>query len=153
MLKSAITSCCLMSLGDFTCQKIIEEKYNFKRTLMFGTVGLTLHGPYYHYGFKWIDSKFGPNTQILNCVKKSIFQQVTIFPVYVGLFYNYISILKKENFQYDSFYKTLKDGAIFWPIFNTFQFKYIAPNYRVPAVASAGLVWNTYLSYLSNIKE
>merc|ERR1712146_565415 len=40
-------------------------------------------------------------------------------------------------------------GCIFWPLVNTVNFSLVPPTMRVPYLASAGTLWNTFLSYIN----
>ena len=54
-----------MAAGDVLCQSIRargagrDARIDWRQTARFGTVGLTLHGPYFLHAFRWLDSRFG----------------------------------------------------------------------------------------------
>lgn len=35
------------------------RRLNWRQSARFGLVGLTLHGPFFYSGFRWLDSRFG----------------------------------------------------------------------------------------------
>ena len=34
-------------------------RVNWRQSLRFGVVGLTLHGPFFYHAYRWLDSRFG----------------------------------------------------------------------------------------------
>ncbi|KAG2498721.1 hypothetical protein HYH03_003461 [Edaphochlamys debaryana] len=166
--RAALTSCVVMSTGDVVCQAIQRRgkpgawsdmrQHDWSRTARFGLIGLTLHGPYFLWGFRMIDNKFGPATNLLTAAKKTAFGQVTLFPVYVAVFYTYVTLLETwsgdlgrsaqavQDKLRQVFVPTYMTGSVFWPIANIFNFTMVPPTNRVLYVNCAGLIWNAILS-------
>ena len=44
-------------------------------------------------------------------------------------------------------------GCVFWPIANIFNFALVPASMRVPYLASAGLIYNSFLTYLNQREE
>ena len=46
--------------GDVICQKLqkrnVMAPVDISRTLRFSVVGLTMHGPFFLYGYRWLDT-------------------------------------------------------------------------------------------------
>lgn len=38
-----------------------RRRVDWRQTARFGAVGLTLHGPFFYNGFRWLDARFGPS--------------------------------------------------------------------------------------------
>jgi hypothetical protein len=49
--------------------------------------------------------------------------------------------------------QTITTGLMFWPVANIANFMYIAPTHRVHYVTTAGVLWNTILSYINSAKK
>jgi hypothetical protein len=60
-------------------------------------VGLTLHGPFFFTGFKWLDSTFGKAATFRNAITKSLVGQMTLFPTYTPMVLLYASLLVDGN--------------------------------------------------------
>lgn len=126
------------------------------RSARFALVGLTLHGPFFYYGFRWIDAHFGPATNISTALVKSFVGQVTLFPVYLATFLVYMaflegkSVAQTEDRVRSVFWPAYVTGGAFWPAANIVNFMLVPPQGRVAYVAGAGLIWNTYLSWANS---
>jgi hypothetical protein len=55
----------------------LVEGLDFERTLRFALVGLTLHGPYFWHGFRWLDARFGPSKSLQIALAKTALGQVS----------------------------------------------------------------------------
>ncbi|CAG9461961.1 unnamed protein product [Pedinophyceae sp. YPF-701] len=166
VVRAAVASGALMATGDVFCQMggwsasdpedaSEARPHDWARTARFGLVGLTLHGPFFYHGFRWIDglSFLNRSSPIASAVAKSLAVQVALFPTYTTAFSGYMGTL--EGFQGRELLSkvsaflapTLFTGCAFWPVVNTFNFALVAPPARCYYVALMGLIWNTYLSY------
>ncbi|KAG7668968.1 hypothetical protein Ndes2526B_g00683 [Nannochloris sp. 'desiccata'] len=164
VFKAALTSASVMAAGDAICQAIRSRSanqdisINLKQTAQFGMVGLTLHGPYFHHSFRWLDRTLGQSATLRQAALKTALGQVTIFPIYVATFFTYMGLLEglslaqcKEKVM-KAAPPTLLTGTAFWPIVNVFNFLYVPPAGRVLYVNAAGLFWNAWLSYENTTK-
>lgn len=164
LVRAALTSGSVMTLGDIFCQSIVRgstdvEKNDWSRTGRFGLVGLTLHGPYFLKAFQWLDGKMPPppKPRFSVAVRKSLFGQVTIFPVYVTAFNLYMGSLEGKSPRQclkklqDAFVPIFVAGSFFWVSANLVNFSFVPPTgtNRVKFVAGAGLLWNCFLSYFN----
>jgi len=128
---------------------------DFCRTAEFAVVGLTLHGPLYLYGYRFLEflSKgFQSKVTLGSSILKAGASNLTVFPAYLSLFYAYLGALKGLNFQEirhsvrDSFPSSFGTGFAFWALADTLNFRFVPAAYRVYYAAVCGLVWNIYLS-------
>jgi protein Mpv17 len=55
----------------------------------------------------------------------------------------------KEKLSID-YFPTLQANWMVWPAANFINFKFIPSSYRIVYVASLGVMWNGYLSYVTN---
>ncbi|EFJ47454.1 hypothetical protein VOLCADRAFT_92190 [Volvox carteri f. nagariensis] len=166
VVRAGVTSCIVMQAGDILCQSIQRRNksgaldwgaHDWKRTARFGLIGLTLHGPFFLWGFRMIDERFGPAKTLLTAAKKTAFGQVTIFPAYVAAFFTYIAILEPGGNLAavgtklrSSFLQTYVAGSVFWPAANMINFMCCPPSARILYVNGAGLVWNALLSAVNS---
>lgn len=163
--SSAIASITLGG-GDFLSQQIegghSSREWDWQRTLRFAIVGATLQGPYFYLGFRQVDKIFGPQQTLVTAMKKTLTSQVTLFPVYLGLLFPYLTYLEGKSTDQmiqktkDVWWKTFVNGAIFWPIANVINFSMFPPGTaRVLFVGVSGVFWNCYVSsvnYVANEK-
>jgi protein Mpv17 len=90
---------------------------------------------------------------LIQALKKTVFGQVTIFPVYVSAFYTYMGLLEGRSLSEsvrrmgERFIPTMITGAVFWPCVNVVNFMVVPSHQRVAYVGLAGLIWNAYLSW------
>jgi len=161
LLKAGCISGTVMTLGDITVQTLIEQRtsidrWDSMRTLRWSCAGLTLHGPYFFYTFGKLDKYFGTVTTIPNVLRKTAMAQLTVFPGYLVLLFGYMGAMEglrdpnkiQEKIR-NRFPEAFAGGCVFWPVANVLNFTFVPPNLRVPYLATAGTVWNTYLSYIN----
>jgi protein Mpv17 len=156
LLRASLTSGALYSIGDITTQTISLEKgseLDLKRVAKFALTGSLLHGPYFLYGFRALDSKF-PGASLKKALTKALLGQVFLFPPFVSLLLTFTYLLEGSNFDKqefkDKFININLNGLLVWPIANIINFRYIPSQYRVLYVNLIGLGWNTYLSFATH---
>mmetsp|Transcript_18058 Transcript_18058/g.45725 ORF Transcript_18058/g.45725 Transcript_18058/m.45725 type:complete len:208 (+) Transcript_18058:194-817(+) len=172
VVKAALTSGCVMAVGDVTCQAILRRRQavplpggeqgllrgnDWARTARFGLVGCTLHGPFFLYGFRWLDAALapllGPAVSLRNSAAKTLTGNLTIFPAYITAFYAYMGLLegRRPGEVADkvrrSFWPSFSTGFLFWATANMANFQFVPPGSRVYYVQACGLLWNSYLSW------
>eukprot|EP00195_Chlamydomonas_chlamydogama_P013981 CAMPEP_0202908432 /NCGR_PEP_ID=MMETSP1392-20130828/45977_1 /ASSEMBLY_ACC=CAM_ASM_000868 /TAXON_ID=225041 /ORGANISM="Chlamydomonas chlamydogama, Strain SAG 11-48b" /LENGTH=108 /DNA_ID=CAMNT_0049597759 /DNA_START=284 /DNA_END=607 /DNA_ORIENTATION=+ len=82
--------------------------------------------------------------------------QVTLFPTYLAACLTYLGVLEGRslseawNRAQPLIVPTCIAGTVFWPIANIINFRYIGPSQRVLYVNAAGLLWNTFLSFMNS---
>eukprot|EP00899_Mesostigma_viride_P016080 jgi/Mesvir1/24473/Mv21833-RA.1 len=165
--KAMLTSSVVMGSGDVVCQLIQADSLkksiadrltaiDTERVSRFGILGLTLHGPYFYHGFRWLDTRYGPSKVFRTALLKTLVGQVTMFPVYLALFFPYMgwleganahTCLEKVKAGWPAAYTA---GWIFWPPANLSNFMFVPPAARVLYVNLCGLLWNAFLSYTNS---
>lgn len=159
MVRAALTSGTVMAAGDAMCQTIRHRfagkrdiKIDLAQSARFGLVGLTLHGPFFFYGFRWLDTAFGTNATLRKAVVKTLTGQFTLFPAYTAAFFTYMGLLEGLSLPEcgEKVKKTVPatfvTGSVFWPAVNVLNFMMVPPAGRVVYVNVAGLFWNAWLS-------
>lgn len=156
--RSGAQSGTIMTLADIGTQVFVEGKkkdeYSVERTLRWTVTGLTLHGPYFWAGFRWLDSQFGATSTLRVAATKTVVGQLCLFPPYLVILFSAMGYmeghpnipLKIQTHVPEAF----KNGCVFWPIANLFNFSFVPPNMRVPYLACVGGLWNSYLSLINS---
>lgn len=168
----SITSFFTFGLGDFICQsveskfkpntitdKIIEKKpYNWKRILKQGIFGVIMT-PYLHVQYNILIPKFFPNPGALNTAKLLFYDQTVNASVFLIAFFTYMDLLNDVDLgtslknTYVKFFPTLVANWKVWPGVQLINFTFVPPEYRVLFVNVVAIGWNTYLSYVQNVKS
>ncbi|PSC72962.1 peroxisomal membrane [Micractinium conductrix] len=153
-----------MTAGDALCQCIRartagrEARLDWRQSARFGLVGLTLHGPFFFHGFRWLDARFGAAATLQKALVKTAAGQITLFPLYTASFFMYMGILEglppaQAAIKVQRVLPpTLMTGSMFWPAANVLNFMFVPPTYRVLYANVAGLFWNAWLSYENSTK-
>ena len=105
LLRAGLTSGAICTVGDILAQNIESRvrpnpaPYDPYRTLRFGVVGLTLHGPYFQRGFSWVDKYFGaslvagkPLWPVIG--KKIAFTQFALNAPFMVLLFGWMGVLE-----------------------------------------------------------
>lgn len=164
VLRAAAVSGCTMAAGDVLCQAIRARqagrdiRIDWRQTARFGTVGLTLHGPFFYHGFRFLDARFGASVDLKMATIKACAGNFTIFPLYLGSFFLYMGLLEgltpPQAVQKlrQAFVPTYTAGWGFWLPANLVNFVFVPPTGRVLFANAAGLIWNAILSLENSTK-
>jgi Mpv17 / PMP22 family len=165
-----------MCFADIMTQTVIEGRtwrkshdasYTFKsesavgtfdpwRTCRWTVAGLTLHGPYFFVGFRRIDNVFSSraaNTSWLVVVKKTAAAQLVLFPPYLVALFSFMGVMEGKPVDvvaskvFARVPEAFLSGCLYWPLVNVVNFAVVPSTMRVPYVAIAAAVWNSYLSW------
>ena len=142
----------------YNVQAMIKE-LDYERTLRFFTVGLTLHGPMFHYALPWlhrvqfcrVKRLFG-NWQN-HALPKVALGHVTLFPAYTSMFLGYLGVLEGLDFRenVERMESRLPDlliyGSAIWPVANVVNFAYVPLHRRLLYLNMIGVGWNAFLSF------
>lgn len=172
--KASLQSATIMFAGDMLAQTLMQvndaenkkksktfssnliPKYDLDRSKNWFIVGLVCHGPTFFFGFGGIDKFYGPQKTMNVVLKKILTAQLGLFGPYLFGFLSLMTYLEGGNVMQEWEKGNLKQkwissfsyGLIFWPTANIINFKYLSPNTRVAYAACAGILWNTFLSWL-----
>lgn len=155
LARASAFSCVVMAVGDATRQRIQGKKWDPRETLRFAVVGATLHGPFFLYGFGAMEKLpflSRVKSALGRALAKTAVTQITIYPLFIGLFYGYLALLEGVPIasKVQPATDTFVHGGVFWPIANMVNFSVVPPSGRVFYAAGVGVFWNTYLSYLNS---
>jgi protein Mpv17 len=108
-----------------------------------------------HFYFRWLDTRFiGNSTQMV--LKKLTIDQLLVAPTTLAFFMSAavygrsFSVTEVKEKLSEDYFPTLQANWMVWPAANFVNFKFIPSSYRIIYVASLGVMWNGYLSYVSN---
>jgi protein Mpv17 len=151
--KASLTSGSLYILGDIINQKLFlkKESLDTKQSLRFGIVGATLHGPYFLFGFKFLDRIFGTGRVLKTVLAKSLTGQMIVFPPFVVCMLSYNALLQGKSDVFksikNSFLPIFLNGFYCWPVANIITFRFVPVDKRIVWINSVGIIWNTYLAW------
>ena len=167
----SITSFFTFGLGDFICQsveskfdnksdkaKAAVKPYNWKRIFKQCIFGVIMT-PYLHIQYNILIPKFFPNPGALNTAKLLFYDQTVNASVFLLAFFTYMDLLNDVDLgtslknTYVKFFPTLIANWKVWPGVQLVNFTFVPPEYRVLFVNVVAIGWNTYLSYVQNVKS
>ncbi|GMH45429.1 hypothetical protein BSKO_13386 [Bryopsis sp. KO-2023] len=161
VFKSALTSCAVLTAGDCVTQFVQRRNskqqgsQDWARTARFSLLGLALHGPYFHFGFKVVDKLMGASTTWKSALLKTMASQVTVFPSWLVVFFSYMGVLEGQGIKggvervKKGFVPSFTTGMAFWPPMIMFNFMFCPLEYRVAYVGLVGIVWSSYMSWVN----
>ena len=108
-----MTSASMMCAGDVLCQALSAARagraltsdaswLDATRSARFGLVGLTLHGPFFHRAFQWLDALPLASTstaKLPQAVLRTLCGQLTIFPLYLVGFFTSMTLLEGRTIR------------------------------------------------------
>ena len=134
-------------------QSAIEQHHSLdlKRSTRWAVAGLTLHGPYFFFGFRKVDKYFGAVTSMVTVAKKTAAAQFILFPPYLVALFGYMGAMEGITDIGGKIRQKVPEafmgGCVYWPVANGLNFAFCPPYLRVPYLAFSAGVWNSYLSW------
>ncbi|GAX84930.1 hypothetical protein CEUSTIGMA_g12351.t1 [Chlamydomonas eustigma] len=113
---------------------------DLNRTSCFALLGLTMHGPFFYYGYRWLIDTFttitGPPS-LKGCINGTLI---------TGGNGSSEAVAKVQN----TFLRTFCAGFFFWPVANVLNVMFVPATKRVLFVNGSSLVWNAYLRLVNS---
>lgn len=169
MITQATTLGSLFAAGDFLCQGIemwnpkkeqeeqkSPEGLDLPRIARMTSFGLFLEGPAAHYWYLHLDKTF-PGRRPLQLVKKVSADQFIFGPIYLSLFFVYVTILEGKSWSEaklklkTDFWPTFKMDVAVWPAAQTINFLFVPGQYRILYLGVVSIFWNAYLSRVQHV--
>lgn len=164
VVRASLTSGTVMACGDVLCQTIRSKaqkprqplQTDIRQTIRFALLGISLHGPFFYRGFKWLDQTVGSAPTFRKAALKVALGQFTLFPVYTTIFFGGMGLLEGLTIRQcvDKVQRSVPQafvtGCVFWPTVNMLNFMMVPPTGRVVYVNVVGLLWNAYLSWTNS---
>lgn len=160
-ITNVLTSATFMTGGDLISQSILrhDTPLDLHQTARFATAGIIFVGPAVRGCLLLIDRLFGPTRSLQVMVRKVIFDQGILAPIFTAANLSVLTGLKthsvegiKEELE-RSYVDFLKMNYKFWPMVSMINFYLVPLTYRVVFGSSAALLWNVAVSYRISTRE
>ena len=151
-------------IADCICQRYVENKttqeYSLKRSVRQSSVGVFFAGPSLHIWHTMIIPKIAQRFSSKPAkILASIVSTETAFGMYfVCSLLFYFEVLKTQSVEAgvrsveNKFWPTFGNSLKFWPFVSAINFSLIPIHLRSIFVNFFAIIWQTYLSYVSNNK-
>jgi hypothetical protein len=118
-------------------------------------LGLVCHAPYFHFWYKWLDSKF-VGTSMQSIIPKLGLELTTAGPGYLGIVLAYITMVKTGHpvqiwpkIKAD-FFTMYSGGVLFHGCAQSFNFRFVPSSQRILYDNLVSLTWKTFMSLVAN---
>lgn len=142
----------------------VESKIDYKRSIQVGLLGMFMNGVFLYSWYSALDRIIGSSMKSnFGVISKVVADQFIYSPLAIVAFFSFSilklgkdmesSLLNIKDLIDKKFIKTYIADCAMWPLVNLITFKYISLCYRPSFTAMAQLVWQTYMSTVSNNKN
>ncbi|XP_058798282.1 protein Mpv17 isoform X2 [Phymastichus coffea] len=148
-----------MGLGDQLAQNVIEKQpiknVDFRRTAQFVAIGFCIAGPATRTWYGILDKYFGSKGALV-VLKKVSCDQLLFAPAFIIVLLSTIGLSQGNSIESvkskleDDYINVLINNYKLWPMVQIVNFYLIPLNYQVLVVQSVAVLWNTYISYITN---
>jgi len=148
-----------MGLGDLVAQLGASGHGHFDpvRWLRMASFGVLLAGPLCYKFYEWIDAAVYPERRKENgvVVLKMAIDQLLWSPSFTCVFFAYTCLLRGDPggtllMIQERLAPTMCANWLLWPAAHLVNFKVVPPNMRILYVMAVNVVWNVFLSIISN---
>jgi len=160
VLMASFQTGSLMCVGDIISQTFVEKKavkdLDWKRTARFGAVGLIVVGPVLRTWYGVMERKIVLKTPAATAMAKVATDQLLFAPFFLCQFLGLWGFLNGHSWEEVKADIKRTYGAILirnyqlWPAAQMINFWLVPLQHRVLFVQSLAVIWNTYLSYMTN---
>lgn len=162
VITKSVTTGTLFAVGDLLSQ-LIENRttpkdYSYRRTATMGSFGLFFAGPALHNWYVNVLGKALPTPGLKYTAAKIAIDQTAFTAAFISTFYYYMSRMEGNSHEAGvakikkDLWPTIQANWLLWIPVQLANFSIIPLPYQVLVVNFTGLIWNTYLSYKSNIR-
>ena len=156
LMTKSITSGILAGAGDFLCQRLIEGSpdLNWKRFCTFTFLGTVYVGPALHVWYGALGRHL-PGASTRAVLSRLAADQFVFAPCFVASFFSALLVLDGKpqeismKLQNDWWPTTQANWSVWIPA-QFINFRYVPPQFQVLFANFVGLVWNSYLSFVSH---
>jgi len=171
ILTKSVTAGIIFTLSDYLAQRLEQRQQqeqgpegrrkssltlNKTRLISGGLVGLLYFGPAAHY---WYDTIFRlfPATKLVSTLQKAALGQVIFGPSFTCLFFA-VGLAQAGQLTFGNWIRKIRTdlprawlaGSSFWPLVDILSYSVIPKTYIPLFINLCSLVWNVYLSWISN---
>ncbi|XP_046838716.1 protein sym-1 isoform X2 [Vespa crabro] len=157
--KPKIVTGILMGLGDQLAQNFVERNkfkdLDFARTGHFISIGFFIAGPATTTWYRILDKYIGSKGGVV-VMKKVLCDQLLFAPSFLSILLVSIGLLQGNDIDSlkhklkTNYFEILLNNYKIWPMVQLVNFYFIPLQYQVLLVQSVALLWNTYISYITN---
>lgn len=156
LVVNTVTSGVLGTVGDIVAQRLEQKseilEWDAKRTRHMTIMNLLL-GPVMHYWYRFLDMSYPGHS--FKMISRKLCLDMLSSPVWYAWFIGGLSLLQGNNFTQmlegtrEKVPIMLTFDFALWPVFQIFNFKFFAPQYRVLGVKCNELVLNGISSHVA----
>ncbi|XP_018336509.1 protein Mpv17 [Agrilus planipennis] len=161
VFSNAVQTATLMATGDLIAQTVVEQRQlhniNLKRTIQFASVGFVLVGPVLSNWYRLLSRMVGEESKVAG-LKKMALDQICFAPCFLYIFLVTTNLVQgftfleaKNNVSRDYIDIVINNYRL-WPVVQLVNFCFVPLPYQVLLVQTVAIIWNTYLSWKTQIK-
>ncbi|CAG9333391.1 unnamed protein product [Blepharisma stoltei] len=166
LLTKSISTFCTVGLGDALSQYIESKIHNrpfiqnfdFTRYLKLSLFGGFYLGPILHNWYGLLAVLF-PQKGVVSTVKKVFLDQTLFSSFVICSFFTAVPLMNNAGLSAgvtkikEDFWEALKMNWRIWPLAMVINFNFVPLHFQVLFVNFVALFWNSYLSYVTNLKK
>ncbi|TDH66712.1 hypothetical protein CCR75_006573 [Bremia lactucae] len=154
-----VTGGTIAGLGDIGCQVLLEgerkdAKFDLKRTAIFTFLGGVAVSPILHVWYGFLGSRL-PGISKATITKRLVLDQIIFAPVFLSIFLSSVQALEghaddiQDKLRAD-WWPLTKANWVIWVPAQIINFRFVPATMQVLFSNVMGLVWNSYLSFVSH---
>mmetsp|Transcript_19686 Transcript_19686/g.36222 ORF Transcript_19686/g.36222 Transcript_19686/m.36222 type:complete len:178 (-) Transcript_19686:500-1033(-) len=161
LLTKSVTTGTLFVVGDCLSQYIEgrskPKPYSLKRSVVMGSYGLLIGGPSLHFWYAKILANAFPKPGLQFTAVKIALDQTVFTGAFLAIFFYYHSRMHGRTHEQGvakirrDIWPTIQANWLVWIPVQIANFTFVPVLYQVLVVNFVGLLWNTFLSYRSNL--
>mmetsp|Transcript_19764 Transcript_19764/g.38705 ORF Transcript_19764/g.38705 Transcript_19764/m.38705 type:complete len:196 (-) Transcript_19764:381-968(-) len=157
VLTKCLTSGAIAGAGDLLAQTFFAEEnatFDAARFARFATLGGVLVGPTLHVWYGYLGSKIVGRSASAT-LKRVVLDQTVFTPIFLPIFLVSVGILEGKGLTKSCedvsgiWASTVVSNWAWWTPVQIANFGFVPAQYQVLFSNAAGVVWNTYLSYVN----
>ncbi|XP_037026586.1 mpv17-like protein [Bradysia coprophila] len=161
ILRGMASYAILWPVGNLIQQTVVEKKnfntYDWKKCLRFSIYGAFIMGPTM---FLWMrfTATIWPGRSFKSSISKAITEQFTYDPAAICTFLFLMTLFEGKSTEdakqevKDKFFDTYKVGAVYWPIAQTINFKFVSAKNQVVCTSFFSMMWSSFLAYMKHLE-
>ncbi|KAJ6640151.1 Mpv17-like protein 2 [Pseudolycoriella hygida] len=161
IVRGMISYSILWPVGNLMQQTFVENKnfrtYDWKKCLRFSVYGACIMGPTMFFWVR-LAAKLWPGQTFRSSISKAITEQFTYDPASICTFLYLMTLFEGKSMRAAKhelkakFFDTYKVGAIYWPIVQTINFKFVPVRNQVVCTSFFSMLWSAFLAYMKHIE-
>ncbi len=158
LATKALTSMCIVGVGDIGCQVVLGEegaKFDWRRFMTFTFLGGALVGPTLHFWYGFLN-RIVPGVGTAAALKRLAIDQTVFATSFIPIFMTSAMLLEGNELSSippavkREWFPALVANWGLWIPGNFVNFRFVAPRLQVLFANVVALGWNAYLSWASH---